>query len=383
MRAVTSMTTGCTVRKLLAQAVARKRLRNGSPSWVVELHKHLSSLRVVTMADVARLAGVSVTTVSHVINGTRPASQRTRDSVLAAIERTGYRPNTIARALARGGTQSLGLAISGLSNPYFTDVVASIEAAAGRAGHTLLLGDTREDPEHELRIVRTLAERQVDGLLLAPSVGALEGALPYLERAGVPVVLLDRFLDVPLDQVGCDNEQPTARLVEHLIDLGHRRIAMSIGIPGLSTTDERVRGYRMALEQAGLEFDPQLVAEGGSLRDQAQAAMHTLLDLPDPPTAVVSGNNFMTIGLLRAIAERGLRVPEDIALVPFDAFEWADLFHPRLTFIRRPTSALGSRAVELLLSRLQDPSRPVRTERLEATFVHRDSCGCSKTSRRS
>src|SRR5919108_539852 len=108
------------------------------------------------MADVARLAGVSVTTVSHVINGTRPASQRTRERVLAAIERTGYRPNTIARALARGGTQSLGLAISGLSNPYFTDVVAAIEAAAGRAGHTLLLGDTREDPEHELRIVRAL-----------------------------------------------------------------------------------------------------------------------------------------------------------------------------------------------------------------------------------
>jgi LacI family transcriptional regulator len=328
------------------------------------------------MAEVARLAGVSVTTVSHVINGTRPASAKTRESVLAAIERTGYRPNTIARALARGGTQSLGLAISGLSNPYFTDVVAAIEAAAGRAGHTLLLGDTREDPEHELRIVRALAERQVDGMLLAPTVGAVEYALPYLESQGVPVVLLDRFVDVALDQVGCDNEQPTARLTEHLIGLGHRRIAMAIGIPGLSTTIERVRGYRLALEQGGLEFDPELLAEGGSLRDQAQAAMHALLDLPDPPTAVVSGNNFMTIGLLRAIADRGLSVPEDIALVAFDDFEWADLFAPRLTVIRQPTTELGSRAVELLLSRLEDPSRPPRTDRLEAMFVHRNSCGC-------
>jgi LacI family transcriptional regulator len=190
-------------------------------------------------------------------------------------------------------------------------------------------------------------------------------------------VLLDRFVDAGLDQVGCDNEQPTARLVEHLIDLGHRRIAMAIGIPGLSTTDERVRGYRTALEQGGLEFDPQLVAEGGSLRDQAQAAMHTLLDLPDPPTAVVSGNNFMTIGLLRAIAERGLSVPDDLALVAFDDFEWADLFAPRLTVIRQPTTELGSRAVELLLSRLEDPSRPPRTERLDAMFVHRNSCGCT------
>src|SRR5689334_23826765 len=153
------------------------------------------------MADVARLAGVSVTTVSHVINGTRPASQGTRDRVLAAIERTGYRPNTIARALARGGTQSLGLAISGLSNPYFMDVVAAVEQAAGRAGHTLLLADTREDPEHELRVVRTLAERQVDGLLLAPSVGAPEHALRYLATTGIPVVLLDRFVaGVELDQ---------------------------------------------------------------------------------------------------------------------------------------------------------------------------------------
>src|SRR5689334_912199 len=208
--------------------------------------------RMATMSDVARLAGVSVTTISHVINGTRPVSERTRRSVMSAIERTGYRPNTIARALARGGTQSLGLAISGLSNPYFMDVVAAIEEAAGRAGYTLLLGDTHEDPEDELRIVKTLAERQVDGMLLAPSVGALAHALPYLKQAETPVVLLDRFLDAPLDQVGCDNEQPTARLVEHLIDSGHTRIAMAIGIPGLSTTDERVRGYRLALDRAGL-----------------------------------------------------------------------------------------------------------------------------------
>lgn len=333
---------------------------------------------VVTMADVARLAGVSVTTVSHVVNGTRPASARTREAVLAAIERTGYRPNTIARALARGGTQSLGLAISGLSNPYFTDVVAAVEAAAGRAGHTLLLGDTREDAEHELRIVRALAERQVDGMLLAPTAGALEHALPYLEAQDVPTVLLDRFVDVALDQVGCDNEQPTARLVEHLIDAGHTRIAMAIGIPGLSTTAERVRGYRLALERGGLPFDPVLVADGGSQRDQARDAMHALLELPDPPTAVVSGNNFMTIGLLRAIAERGLTVPDDLALVGFDDFEWADLFAPRLTVIRQPTAELGSRAVELLLSRLEDPSRPPRVERLDATFVHRDSCGCAR-----
>src|ERR1700742_3229239 len=200
MRAGTSAMTGCTLMPstVLAQALARKRLRSlfTRTNLGPDVHSHplarahrgrgeaaLRAFRgaagVVTMAEVARLAGVSVTTVSHVINGTRPASERTRRSVLAAIERTGYRPNTIARALARGGTQSLGLALSGLSNPYFTDVVAAVEAAAGRAGHTLLLGDTHEDPEHELRIGKTLAQRQVDGMLLSPTVGAVEHALPY------------------------------------------------------------------------------------------------------------------------------------------------------------------------------------------------------------
>src|SRR5436309_6430390 len=150
---------------------------------------------MATMADVARVAGVSVTTVSHVVNGTRATSARTAERVRAAIHATGYSHNTIARALARARTQSLGLAISGLANPYFTDVIAAVESEAARAGHTVLLGDTHDDLEQELRIVRALVERRVDGLLLAPSPGATEHALRYLATQTLPVVLLDRFLD--------------------------------------------------------------------------------------------------------------------------------------------------------------------------------------------
>ncbi len=333
-------------------------------------------LAMVTMEDVARVAGVSVTTVSHVINRTRPASKRTTERVLAAVERTGYSPNTIARALARSRTQSLGLAISGLANPYFTDVIAAVERAAMRAGHTLLLGDTREDPEQELRIVRALVERRVDGLLLAPSAGAGDHALRYLAAHAMPTVLLDRIMDAGLDQVASEAEGPTAQLVEHLAARGHRRIGMVTGMAGISTTTERIRGYRLGLLRAGLAEDSALVAEGGSEHDRARAATHGLLALADPPTAIVSGNNHMTIGILRALAERGLRVPNDIALVAFDDFEWADLFEPRLTVIAQPTAELGERAVALLLARLEDPERPPRTVRLETTFVHRDSCGC-------
>jgi LacI family transcriptional regulator len=320
---------------------------------------------MVTMSDVARLAGVSVTTVSHVVNGTRPASAATRQRVLAAIERTGYSPNTIARALARARTQSLGLAIGGLGNPYLSELIAAVEGAATAAGYTLLLGDTRDDPEHEARIVAALVERRVDGLLLAPS-----GPAPA--EHSVPVVLLDRFLDVPLDQVGSENTEPTAELVVHLAALGHTRIGMVSGRRGLATTDERIAGYRLGLERSGLA-EP-LLEEGGSQRDVAREAAHRLLERG--ATGLVSGNNFMTIGILRALAERGLRVPQDIALVGFDDFEWADLLAPRLTVIAQPVAEIGARAVELLLSRLEDPAQPPRTERLAATFVHRDSCGC-------
>jgi LacI family transcriptional regulator len=331
---------------------------------------------MVTMADVARAAEVSTTTVSHVLNGTRPVSPATVERVRAAIAQTGYSQNTIARALARARTQSLGLAINGLSNPYFTDVIAAVEEEAGRANHTLLLGDTHDDPEHELVIVRALVERRVDGLLLAPSPGAAEHALPYLAAQELPVVLLDRLIEgAPLDQIGADNAEPTAGLVDHLAALGHTRIGMVVGTAGLSTTDERVAGYRQGLARNRLPVDDALVVGGGSQRDASRDAALRLLDLPEAPTAIISGNNAMTIGTMRALSERGLRVPDDIALVAFDDFEWADLFAPRLTVVRQPTAELGHRAVRMLLDRLADRSRPPQTVRLPTTFVHRNSCG--------
>jgi LacI family transcriptional regulator len=331
---------------------------------------------MVTMADVAEAAGVSTTTVSHVLNHTRPVNADTTERVMAAVQETGYSQNTIARALARASTQSLGLAIDGLSNPYFIDVIAAVEEEARAAGHTLLLGDTRDDPEQEMRVVRTLVERRVDGLLLAPSAGAADQVLPYLAAQSVPVVLLDRLVSPAFDQIGSENEAPTAELVEHLADRGHRRIALVLGSLGLSTTTERLAGYRGALRRRGLDADEALIAPGGSRRDSAHAATLSLLDLPDPPTAIISANNAMTIGVLAALRERGRRVPEDIALVAFDDFEWADLFAPRLTVIAQPTAQLGRQAVQLLLSRLEEPSLPPRSVRLPATFVHRDSCGC-------
>jgi LacI family transcriptional regulator, galactose operon repressor len=331
---------------------------------------------MTTMAQVAEEAGVSITTVSHVLNGTRRVNEKTMKRVHAAIERTGYTPHSIARALAGARTQSIGLAIGGIVNPSFLNLIAGIEAEAARNGHTLLLGDTHDDPHKELEMVREMVLRRVDGLLLTPSAQAGANALRYLSTQSVPVVLLDRFLPVGMDQVGTENEEPTAQLVEHLIGLGHRRVGLVAGLEGLSTTDERTNGYRSALQRHGLPVDEALIAQGASQLEPARAAVHRLLNLEDPPTALVSGNNSMTIGVLKGLSERGMSVPSDIALVAFDDFEWSDLLQPRLTVIAQPTTAIGAKAVQLLVSRLDDPNRPPQSVRLQPRFIHRDSCGC-------
>jgi LacI family transcriptional regulator len=320
---------------------------------------------MATMAEVAKRAGVSITTVSHVLNGTRHVNEKTVERVREAIATTGYQPHSIARALAGAPTQSIGLAISGIANPYMVDFISAIEAEAAAHNHTLLLGDTHDEPAKELQMVQELVRRRVDGLVLAPSPGAMEGAIGFLEREGTPLVLLDRFLPLAVDQVGTENEEPAAQLVEHLAELGHRRIGLIAGLEGLSTTEERIAGYRKGLTESGIDFDPALIAHGASRHEQA-----------DPPTALLAANSAMTIGVMHALRERDLEVPRDIALVAFDDFEWSDLFRPRLTVIAQPTRVIGTRAVQLLLARLAEPGLAPQSVRLKPTFVHRESCGC-------
>ncbi|MGV9244119.1 LacI family DNA-binding transcriptional regulator [Streptomyces sp. NPDC003710] len=391
---------------------------------------------MATMADVARSAGVSVATVSHVLNDTRPVLPRTRQAVLDAIDELGYTPNTLARSLVTSRTRSIGLAVSAISNPYFTEILQGVEARAREYGYGLLIADPHDDPEHERHVVRLLHERRVDGVIVAPSAdpGRL---LDLLARHRVPTVFLDRLVspepetrqglgtgaltrdahtahehtagapareeqtpdaptphehtaDAPgpdghaggsfhFDQVCAENAEPMARLVAHLAGLGHRRIGLVAGLPGFSTTSERVSGYRHGLAAAGLPHDERLVVHGDSAAEGARRATAALLSLAAPPTALVTANNAMTIGALRSLRDHRLSVPGDLALVCFDDFAWADLFSPRLTAIAQPSREIGAEAVRLLLERLEAPDRPCRTVRLPCTFVHRTSCGCPDT----
>ena len=331
---------------------------------------------MVTMTDVARRAGVSVTTVSHVLNGTRAVSPRTERAVRDAVEQTGYVSDGLARSLRTGTTHTIGLAMSAISNPYFAEVVHAIEREAGAAGYSLLLAETHDEAVSEARAVTDVLGRRVDAVVLAPSAQPT-AALTAARRRKVPVVLIDRLLDEPLDQVGVANEEPTAHLVEHLAGHGHERIGFVAGRPGLSTSEERLQGYRIGLERSGLDADPALVVTGNSDDECARQAVDALLASPRPPTAVVAGNNLMTIGALRALGARGLRVPDDTALVAFDDFPWADLFSPRLTVMAQPTREMGRTAVSMLLERLGGGGGDPRQVRLEPTFVRRDSCGCA------
>jgi LacI family transcriptional regulator len=334
---------------------------------------------MVTMSEVARVAGVSQTTVSHVVNKTRRIAPETEKAVTAAIEATGYVNDGIAKSLRTGKTHTICLAISAMSNPYFGEVVHSIEKHVTELGYSLVLADTHDDPRRELRAVRDLLAQRPAGIILAPSADPQE-ALRQISRRNIATVLIDRVpehLDPtqPVDAIGVENTEPTAELVRHLTDRGHRRIAMISGLPGLRTTIERLDGYILGLQRAGIELDQDFIRDGHSEAEPAAQAIKALMALDSPPTALITANNQMTIGAMKALRELELRVPDDVALVAFDDFPWADLFDPRLTVMAQPIEELGTLAAQMLFQRIREPDLKPREVRLTPRLVVRDSGG--------
>ncbi len=333
----------------------------------------------VTMTQVAKAAGVSVSTVSHVINGTRPVAEVTRRQVLDAMDRLGFTHQPVARSLAAGNTTTIGVAIPLSGNPFHQELFAGIEGEARRQRFSVFVSDTSDEPEREREVIANLIAHHVRGVLVSPTAGWARGASRVVRDHQLPCVLVDRLQHQPIDQVGVENERATAMLVEHLVVKGHRRIACISGRDGLSTTDERVSGYRAALRSAGLPIDDRLVVGGDSTDSGGRRAMRALLALEDAPTAVFVGNDSMSLGVLRALREAGRVVPRDIALVCFDDPPWGDLATPGLTAIAQPTFAMGARAVQLLARRIADPDATPQTLRLRGEVTHRSSCGCRPT----
>jgi LacI family transcriptional regulator len=218
-----------------------------------------------------------------------------------------------------------------------------------------------------------LHERRVDGIIFAPSATP-ELALDYLARRRLPCVLIDRMADPRFDQIGVDNLAAMQALVDHVVAMGHRHIGFVAGQPGFATTVERVAGFHAALAANGLRAGADAVVTGNASTACATAAAHRLLAQPQPPTVIVTGNNMATVGVMRAVRERGLAVPGDLSLVGIDDFEWADLFEPRLTLVAQPCAEIGRQAAALLVERITAPEGARRSVRLAPELHARTSC---------
>lgn len=332
-----------------------------------------------TMAEVAKLAGVSVSTVSHVVNKTRKVAPETEELVRAAMARTGYRHNLAARALATQSTDTIGLAMSMVTNPYFADLVRGVERQLRAAGYTLVLADTNDDGRVALDVLDHLMSRRVSGLIVSPLEGDREFAasLQSLLDDDFPLLLLDRRSNLASDQVFSESVDAVDTLTTHLAGHGHTRIAYVTGSKSSMSARDRLAGYRRAVRRLALDRTPDLVIHGESDEKIAEERVLAHLAGPAPATALVVGNNQMTLGALRAIQQLGLSVPRDLALVCYDDFEWADLFSPRLTTIAQDAVTLATTAVDLLLARLDAPGQPPRRVVVPTEFRARESCGCT------
>ncbi|GHJ47684.1 LacI family transcriptional regulator [Catellatospora sp. TT07R-123] len=309
----------------------------------------------VSLKAIAARAGVSLATVSNVINGYRPVGEATRVRVQQAIDELGYTPNLSARHLRRGRTGIIALAIPELNNPYFAELAGAAIREAARHGYTLLLDYTDGDREKELLVSDGFREQIIDGLILSPV--QLDRAAVLARTSSTPLVLVgESVYDVPYDHIAIDNVAASSAAMQHLIGLGRRRIAF-VGAHADARRQPahlRLRGYEDALAAAGLRFDAALVATTPTFgRGDGAAAVHRLLDSGQEPDAVFAYNDLVAIGAMRALHERGLRVPEDVAVIGFDDIEEGRFSSPTLTTISPDKESIGRLAVAALVARVE------------------------------
>lgn len=313
-----------------------------------------------TIKDVARLAGVSPMTVSRVINGSGYASQEARSRVERAVAEIGFVPNALARQLRSKRTRTLALVISDITNPFFTTIARGVEDIAAANDFAVMFCNTDESDAEEMAYLQMLIERHIDGVLLVPASDSGK-SLRLLRAHRVPVVVLDRRVSSPrVDQVRSDSEAGAYQLVRHLIELGHRRIAMLTGHRTISTSVDRAAGHRRALAEVGIEHDDRLVLYEGFGVEAGYRMACQILDLHPRPTALFAANNFIAFGAIRALREQGVPIPEAMSLVAFDDLPSDWLIDPFLTVVDQRAYEMGERGAELILERVAGGGRPAR-----------------------
>ncbi len=305
-----------------------------------------------SIKEVARLAKVSTATVSRVLNNPANVKPHLQQRVLDAVKALDYHPSNIARSMRKQSSKILGIIIPDISNPFFTAIVRGIEDIALRKQYKVFLCNSDRNPEKEKMYIEVLAMERISGAVIAPY---REENLVPLDKLAIPYVFINQTLPgVKVDSVVLNNFKGAYEATMHLIELGHTRIGV-INSPNRPVETQRLIGYQKALLDSGIGIDPEIIVSGPFLVENAEKATDQLLALPDPPTAVFSLNNTMTIGTLKSIAKHGLSIPGDISVIGFDDMPWLSFFTPPITVVQQPTYEIGTSAAGLLFNHIEDP----------------------------
>ena len=327
---------------------------------------------MATIKDVAKLAGVSPSTVSRALSGKVPVDKETKRRVVEAVKALDYKPNVIAKALKEGRSNTIGLILPNIRNPIFPTVARGVEDVARQRGYTVILCNTDEDREVELDYIDKLKNRWVDGFIFATAGKDAEHILE-LKSDGVPVVLLVRNIEYKVDAVVIDNFKAAYRGTEYLIDLGYKKIAFINGDPQLSLYKERLAGYKSVLQKHHISLDDNLIVQDVEDMEDAYAATHDLLDKGIIPDAIFATSDPKAYGVMRALRDKGFVIPKDIAIMGFDNLDMSKFMNPSLTAISQPWYDMGVAAMERLIHLIENKNEKPRVDVFDTHIVRRES----------
>jgi len=330
---------------------------------------------LVNIHDVAKLAKVSIATVSRVSSNKEGVNEDTKARVLEAMAKLGYRPNSAARTLRMSKSNIIIVLMVNIKNSFFSEFIRGIEEIARKSGYYILIGSTDGDPEKEKEYIDLIQESRVDGVILTTAGVLDESTIKKISETSPMVLTFDYVPSQQIPSISIDNESASRKITNHLIDLGHTRIAHITGNMGRLQSQTRLYGYKQALSQHSIPVDEALIQEGGYLFEDGYLAAQKLLSFDNLPTAIYGGNDNVAIGALKAAHEAGLRVPEDIAIVGFDNVDIASYVTPGLTTIHQPRYEIGKRAMELLLKKIDNEEIDHGHIILEDELIIRESCG--------
>lgn len=343
--------------------------------YTLKRAKEFKCTDMASMNDVAKRAGVSIATVSRVLNNSDSVNDETRAKILKAIKELKYQPSRVAKRLRSKSVSSnlLGVLIPDIQNPFYVDVLRGIEDVAYKNNYAIIMCNYGQDEKKEIMYLDILKSESIDGLVAAP-VNENDQRLKDIIRGGLPVVCVDRGLTgIDVDIVWVNNEESSYAAVSHLVKAGYKRIAYISGLPSIPSSRMRELGYRKALE-GKLEVYPELIKYGNSSYESGLTLCAELLDMKNPPDAIFTGNNLITLGALETIHKYNKKIPKDVAIIGFDDMFWSCSLNPPLTAVRQPAYEIGKRAGELLIQRINDPLRPCIQMTLNAELMVRSSC---------